>query len=168
MAGAPAAAARAITFDPAHTEGTDPVKVRPLDESLSAQERSAGLITKGAWLLADPDESMKGALEGAALEGRWQDMSSSELVDAIRGLPKPGARDLSEHERRAASAAANPKSRRRRRPRLTDHELCEMAKDHQRFDRLVNDPTIQVAKKWHMSRSTASRNIRRARELGYL
>lgn len=92
-------------------------------------------------------------------------MSVEEMVEAALKLaPKP--RPLSDDERAVAEAETAP--RRRRQP-PTDEELREMADDHRRFDALkYRDPTIQVAKKHHMSRSTASRRLRRARDLGYL
>lgn len=153
MQRAPAEAARAITFDRSHPDriAEEEIPVRPLDEQ-------AAIVP--AWFLEDPAESTRGALGDA-----WKDLSVEEMVEAALKLaPKP--RPLSDDERAVAEAETAP--RRRRQP-PTDEELREMADDHRRFDALkYRDPTIQVAKKHHMSRSTASRRLRRARDLGYL
>ena len=167
MQEAPREVARAITFDPAHPDGAEEVRrARPLPSTLAALGLRPDVLEMGAWLLADPREVAERTHDDEALAVAWPSMSSAEVIDAIRGLPSVQARPLSEEERAVAEgASATP--RRRRQP-LTDAELREMAEEHQRQAKIVRDPTVRVAAAFHMSRSTASRHLRRARKLGYL
>jgi len=160
-------AARAITFDPEHPDGAEEVpRARPLPRTLAALGLPPEVLEMAAWLLADPGEVAERTHDDEALAVAWPSMSSAEVIDAIRGLPSPQARALSDDERAVAEgASATP--RRRRQP-LTDAELREMAEEHQRQAKIVGNPTIRVAAAFHMSRSTASRHLRRARRLGYL
>jgi len=166
MQEAPREVARAITFDPAHPDGAEEVRrARPLPSTLAALGLPPGVLEMGAWLLADPREVAERTHDDEALAVAWPSMSRAEVIDAIRGLPSPQARALSDDERAVAEgASATP----RRRQPLTDAELREMAEEHQRQAKTVRDPTVRVAAAFHMSRSTASRHLRRARRLGYL
>ncbi|MDQ3318218.1 MAG: hypothetical protein M3522_12930, partial [Actinomycetota bacterium] len=147
---AAAEAARPITFTRGHADCTpwEEILVRPLPSTPDDEEEHL----EPAWLLEDPAESTKGSLEDL-----WQVKSAEELVDAVLSLPPPKARVLSDDERAVAESLPEEK------------ELRDMAAAHQWFvAQKKDDPTIRVAKRFNMSRSSASRRLRRARELGYL
>ena len=153
---APVRATRSITFDPADWgRPRAEIEVRPLSPDVSQAP---------AWLLEDPAKSTRGRLAD-----KWQDMSSEELAEAVHQLQEQPLRPQGAHERRARSCRGCHEPPRRGRQPLSDEELREVARDYRTFVKLgQRDPTIQVALKHHGSRSTASRWIRRARELGFL
>lgn len=151
---APVQAAQAFTFDHRHEDAYRSIRVRLLASNVHEVD---------AWLLEDAATSPRGRLAD-----RWQDMSAEEIHESVlEGVKQQQPRPLTDDERAEVEAAASPP--RRRRQLLTDDELREVARDYEGFVALgQRDPTVQVARARYASRSTASRWIRRARDLGYL
>jgi hypothetical protein len=123
------------------------------------------LADSDAWLLDDPDARPP----RGDVAARWEQMSVEELVEAVNAREREPIRleALTDADREMAGAAGG--GRRRRRHLLTDEELRAVADDYVMFRELgQRDPTVQVAKKHYVSRTTASRWIRRARDGGLL
>lgn len=163
MQRAPVAATRPVTFDPSHDDRNlfGEIRVRRLPGADA--NATTHIVYAEAWLLNDPVTSLKGQLADT-----WEAMSEGELADAVAALQEQTRlKPLTDAERAATETAIRP--RRRPRQSLSDEEIRAVAQDYKSFKALgQRDPTIQVAHKHYASRSTASRWIRRARELGYL
>jgi hypothetical protein len=163
---APVRTAQRITFDKLDEENdvrdrrTHIRVARPIQP-----DGSRGIWDADAWLIQDPASKPP----RGTLGDRWQTMSGDEIVEHIlqqEAAHPPRTVALREADRAAVEGAT---ATRRRRHLLSDAELRQVAQDYETFRGLgQRDPTVQVAKKHHASRTTASRWIRRARDLGLL
>lgn len=157
------AAARPLVYDVRREDGT----YRRSEEQVMVVQRlrpdgKREHFDTTAWILAD-------APPRGELADRWQGMSSEELSAAvIESISRPRRLEPIAHDQREHVAAAAV-----RRPRapipMTDDGLAEIA---DRYRVLVatgqRNPTVQIAAERHVSRMTASRWLRRARDLKLL
>jgi hypothetical protein len=160
-------AAKRITFRYPHGEdgGPSPERRRIRVARRVLPDGTRMVADSEAWLADDPDARPP----RGRLADRWERMSAEALVEAVDAFEREPIRPdaFTDADRESVRAASGRP--RRRRQLLTDEQLRAVVDDYVMFRELgQRDPTVQVAKKHHASRTTASRWIRRARDEGLL